>query len=99
MATEATNCASARPRVASLARTALRSTTEATVTPTTTKTKSAKAFSGCAMVSDPYGGVNSRLARRPAMTAARAAGTTPPINALASTPSKKISSTVDSAML
>ena len=49
------------------------------------------------MVSDPYGRVNSRFASEPAISAASAAGTTPPISALASTPSRKINNTVDNA--
>ena len=49
--------ASARPRAACRARSVLRSTTDATVTPTTTKTTRAKAFSGCVMVKEPNGGV------------------------------------------
>ena len=58
VAAAATSWASDLPRAACRARRVLRSTTEATVTPTMTKTTSAKAFSGLVMVSEPNGGVN-----------------------------------------
>ena len=83
VAAAATSWASARPRAACRARSALRSTTDATVTPTTTKTTRAKAFSGSVMVKEPNGGVNRKFASKPAITAATAAGRTPPISALA----------------
>ncbi len=91
---EASTFASAPRRAACAARAALRSTIVATTAPTPTNTAMANAFSGSAIVKVPTGGTKKKFANRLASSAVTMAGASPPTSAVATTPSRKASSTV-----